>query len=103
MATSFLRNLIKSDGTALTDRQVLKSEINVDTFLSLFRVNDTYSKRILKVLNTEVKEKRDAQEKREKSIAAYRTLQEKKKRQQSSEKYNSQASLTIPVSDDEEK
>ena len=46
----------------------------MDTFLSLFRVNDPYSKRILKVLNTEVKEKRDAEEKREKSIAAYRTL-----------------------------
>lgn len=75
MATSFLRNLIKSDGTALTDAQVLKSEINVDTFLSLFRVNDTYSKRILKVLNKEVKENRDANEKREKSISAYKTLQ----------------------------
>lgn len=38
----------------------MHSEIHVNTFLSLFQENDTYSTRIIKVLHKAVHEKRDA-------------------------------------------
>ncbi len=51
---------------------MLQQEIQVDTFLSLFKVKDTYSEKILKVLNTHVRDKRDVHEKKERDKALYR-------------------------------
>jgi hypothetical protein len=65
IATSFFRNLIESDNNNMTKDQVLQSEINVDTFLSLFDSNDGYSIRILKVLDKAVRESRSNQQKQE--------------------------------------
>lgn len=55
IAVSLFKNLIENDDNCLTNQQVLECEINVETFLSLFKPNDLYCRKILKALNNAVR------------------------------------------------
>lgn len=80
IALSFFKNLIQNEGNNISADQILQQEIQVDTFLSLFKVKDTYSENILKVLNAHVKEKRSIHEKKVRDIELYRQLKQTLKR-----------------------
>lgn len=74
IACSFFRNLLQNDGSKFSNEEILQQEVNVDSFLSLFKSKDVFSERILRELNKEVREKREANEKRARDKAMYKML-----------------------------